>query len=129
MPQKTSFDASMQLEPKVITIGEIRKLSRRKARKLAYRYRGSRRGLWYKRYLAEDTHGFFVVNNRLVQFPRRIGPPVMHTYHSADAMALVKMMKDSGASVFSIETPDEVNFSGITERLSNDTQRSQADSC
>lgn len=48
----------------------IWKLSRRRARKLAYQYRGGRRGRWYRDFLAGTAKNLVVVGRRLVQFDR-----------------------------------------------------------
>jgi hypothetical protein len=110
---ESSIAAAIRLKPKMVTIGEVSKLSRRKAKKLAYLYRGSRRGLWYKRYLEGDTKDFMVINNRLIRFRLLTGKTVLHTYHSADVVTLLQnALSEHGESKPNalIETPAEVKF-------------------
>ena len=107
---------AMRRKPETIIIGEVRSLSRKKARKLAYLYRGSKRGQWYKRYLEGDTKEFLVQNNRLIR--NRLmnigsGHAVMETYHSAGVATLLKKRLaeiENSKPALSIVSPVELKF-------------------
>lgn len=100
-----------RLKPETIVVGDRQKLSRRKARKLAHLYRGSRRGLWYKSYLAGDTKYFLVVNGRLVRnwlTNLRVGQGVFETYHCIDAKKMKRIGEKMSAMLeFDIGGPME----------------------
>lgn len=108
MTPEETIKAAMRLKPGVITIGEIRGLSRRKARKLAHQYRGSRRGEWYSRWLTGDHSGFYAHNKRLCCLPKT-GRSMMITVHSAEAGTAIQKMLAGGAS-FSIASPLEIRL-------------------
>ena len=90
----------------MIVIGDKGLLSRRKARKLASHYRGSRRGQWYANYLAGNQAGFYVWHNRLRRLPKigRISTVTIH--NEGVSVAIQKAM--SGIKTYSIESPPEV---------------------
>lgn len=75
----------------VAFIGE-RALSRRKARKLANRYRGSSRGARYADYLLGNAGAYFVDGNRLVKTPK-IGTARITTLHSADVVEVLAALR------------------------------------
>lgn len=67
------------------------KLSRRKARKLAYRYKGSSRGKRYRDFLAGDLSGFEVDGKRLVRMLKVLRKRTL-TIHAADASEIVRRL-------------------------------------
>lgn len=92
-------------QSEIITIGAGRTLSRRKARKLANRYRGSSRGQRYAEFLAGKQSGFYVQHNRLRRIPKtgRVSIQMVHTQG-----ALLAIQKaTTGLSSYSIESPPE----------------------
>lgn len=69
----TRLLASMgKFDKDMIFIGEKTPLSRRKARKLAYRYRGSSRGDRYRDFLNGALVGFYKRGSRLVRIPTSV---------------------------------------------------------
>ena len=65
------------------------KLSRRKARKLAYRYKGSSRGYRYLAFLAGDVRGFEVHGKRLVR-TLKVLRKRLSTLHAVGTSATVR---------------------------------------
>ena len=65
------------------------KLSRRKARKLAYRYKGSSRGQRYHAFLAGDLAGFEFDGKRLVRLMKVLRHRTL-TLHAAGTSAIVR---------------------------------------
>jgi len=62
--------------------GQVRPhLSRRKARKLAYRHKGSRLGDRYRAFLTGSYAGFWIEGKRLVKEPRIVRRPIV-TLHA-----------------------------------------------
>lgn len=96
----------------MIVIGAKGLLSRRKARKLAYLYRGSRRGQWYANYLAGNQAGFYICRTRLRRLPKagRISFVTVH----AESPVMVIRNAMAGAKSYSIEDPPEYRISGVT---------------
>lgn len=64
--------------PRRVMVGTI--MSRRKARKLAYQYKGGTRRQRYLAFLTGFDSGFVVVGKRLVRVPK-FGPTIFTTLH------------------------------------------------
>lgn len=92
----------------IIVLGEGRALSRRKAKKLAYHYRGSSRGHRYADFLSGKQGGFYVRNNRLCRLSKA-GRVTIMSVHSEDAAHGIRNAMES-ITTYSIESPHEVTI-------------------
>lgn len=100
------------MTPGMIVIGAEGLLSRRKARKLAYQYRGSRRGQGYANYLAGNQAGFYICRNRLYRLPK-FERVILGAVHSEGAAIVIRSAM-AGAKSYSIEDPPEYRIAGVT---------------
>lgn len=96
----------------MIVFGAEGLLSRRKARKLAYQYRGSRRGQWYANYLAGNQAGFYICRNRLRRLPKAERVSFVTAHCEGAAMAIQNAT--ARAKSYSIEDPPEYRIAGVT---------------
>lgn len=96
----------IKLKPDIIRIEEKDKLSKRKARKLAWLYRGSSRGKRYKDFLAgENRWAFYSHNRRLYRFPT-FGKTTIVTVHSVGVTTALEGLL-AKQKPYSIEAPAE----------------------
>lgn len=99
------IELAIRFKPDRIVLGELKQLSRRRARKLAYQYRGGKRAQRYQQYLSGQADGFWLCGKRLVRFPQ-FGPGIVHTFH-ADSVA-ANLSKLGFYRAYSIEYPPEI---------------------
>lgn len=97
----------------VVVVADPDRLSRRKARKLAYQFRGGKRAARYRDYLANVPGAFWVRGRRLIRLPA-VGKQTVTTIHSKDAAKSIRaLLRQGSRRVISYEDPPEHLISAV----------------
>lgn len=87
-------------QPQIITISEVRTLNfpKRRARRLAYAWKGSRRGELYSKFLRGEGTGLVIFGNYLAPISKigRLGMTSITTIHSVNMQATLARLQAAG---------------------------------
>lgn len=105
---------ALSTKPVTVAIGEIRALDfpKRRARRLAYAWKGSRRGALYARYLKGDAAGLIAFGNYLVPLAKlgRLGVTGITTVHSTAIQDTLRRLREAGYDAAAATTLAPCNY-------------------